>query len=219
MPRRLPIYFDDHSEPLERRIAVGLHKLALAMKHQAWTKANDDGLSPTQGQVLATLAAEGELTGTELAERLGLTLPTTSDAVRVLVDKGALVKSPDPRHPRASLLGLTAHGRSLARKVSTWPDFLAAAVGELGDDERPAFLSGLVKMLRSLQTQGLIPTSRMCVTCRFFEPDVHDGPMPHHCAFVDAPMATGHLRLDCAEHDEADAARRDAVWRRFAPRA
>jgi DNA-binding MarR family transcriptional regulator len=199
--RRLRVVFDEQSEPIDRRIAVGLQKLGLALKHREWSQASDDGLSPTQGQILAALALEGPLSGSELAARIGVTLPTISDSARALVDKGAVDKRPDPRHPRASLLALTARGRALARRVSTWPDFLASAVGELSPPEQEVFLAGVVKMIRSLQDRGLIPTSRMCVTCRYFRPNAHAGAaLPHHCDFVDAPMADRHLRVDCDDH-------------------
>ena len=196
-------------------MALGLSKLGLALKQQAWAQAHQAGLSPTQGQILAALALEGPLSGSELAARLGITLPTVSDAVRVLVEKGALEKRPDPRHARASLLLLTPQGASAAKQVSEWPDFLAASVGELPAPEQEAVLGAVVKMIHSLQRKGHIPTSHMCVSCKFFQPNVHEGPEPHHCAFVDAPMAGRHLRIECAEHKEADAAARDAVWKRF----
>lgn len=215
MGRRLPVLFDETSQPIEKRIATGLQKLGLAMKHQAWSQSSQAGLSPTQGQILAMLGVEGLLTGSELAMRLGVTLPTVSDSVRVLVDKGMVAKQPDPRHPRASLLALTGAGRTLADQLSSWPDFLSTAAAELSEVEQEAFLGGVVKMIRALQVKGLIPTSRMCVSCTHFRPHAHPGPLPHHCAFVDAPMADRHLRVDCAEHEEAGAEQRDEAWRRF----
>jgi DNA-binding MarR family transcriptional regulator len=215
---RLSQFFDQHSEPVGQRVAVALSKLGLALKQQAWTQASQDGLSPTQGQILSALSLEGALTGSELAARLGVSLPTVSDAVRVLVEKGALEKRPDPRHPRASLLSLTPHGAELAKRVSTWPDFLAASVGELSKSEQEAVLSAVLKMIRSLQQKGLIPVSRMCVSCKYFQPNVHEGELPHHCGLVDAAMAGRHLRVECPEHVEADAAERDAAWERFVSR-
>ncbi|MGK3991591.1 hypothetical protein WME99_51570 [Sorangium sp. So ce136] len=78
-----------------------------------------------------------------------------------------------------------------------------------------AFFSGVVKMIRALQEQGLVPLSGMCVTCTHFRPNVRAGASPHYCAFVDAPLATEQLRLDCPEHElAAEAARRD-LWERF----
>ena len=207
-------FFDDNSEPIERRIATGLHKLGLAIKHQTWKDAAEDGLSPTQGQILATLAHEA-LTGTEVSRRLGVTLATISDSVRVLVDKGLVYKQPDPRHPRASLLTLTTDGKRRATRASAWPEFMAAAISTLSDPERSAFLAGLLKMIRTLQDSGQIPTSRMCINCVHFRPNVRDGDKPHHCAFVDAPMAGDHLRIDCTEHEEASSEAEARTWKRF----
>lgn len=86
-------YFEENTEPLASRIATGLHKIGLAMKQQAWQQANEEGLSATQGQILAALATHGALTGSELSQRLGVTLPTISDSVRVLVEKTLVTKS------------------------------------------------------------------------------------------------------------------------------
>ena len=208
-------FFAEHTEPLPARVATGLHKLGLAMKQQAWQQASEEGLSATQGQILAALVTHGALTGSELSERLGVTLPTISESVRVLVDKKLVVRSPDPRHPRASLLTPTARGAALGGRARSWPEFLAGAVDELAPAEQAAFFSGIVKMIRALQEQGLVPVSGMCVTCTHFRPRVHAGAAPHHCALVDAPLADDQLRLDCPEHVRAPAPARVDVWERF----
>ncbi len=39
--------------------------------------------------------------------------------------------------------------------------------------------------------------------------------MPHHCAFLDAPMADRHLRIECGEHEPASASERDEARSRF----
>jgi DNA-binding MarR family transcriptional regulator len=212
--RRLP-YFEEHTEPIPARIAAGLSKLGLAMKHQAWQQANEEGLSATQGQILAELVGRGPLTGKELSERLGVTLPTISDSVRVLVEKSLVTKSQDPRHPRASLLTPTKKGAALGARARSWPEFMATAVAELAPEEQRAFLAGVIKMIRTLQEQGLIPLNGMCVTCTNFRPNVREGASPHHCALVDAPLAGEQLRLDCPEHVLASESVRQEVWERF----
>jgi DNA-binding MarR family transcriptional regulator len=208
-------YFERNAEPLASRIATGLHKIGLAMKQQAWQQANEEGLSATQGQILAALATHGALTGSELSRRLGVTLPTISDSVRVLVEKKLLTKSPDPRHPRASLLTPTQKGAQLGARARSWPEFMAAAVADLTAEEQRGFFSGVVKMIRTLQEQGLIPLGGMCVTCAHFRPNVRPGPSPHHCALVDAPLATEQVRLDCPEHELAAEASRSQLWEQF----
>jgi hypothetical protein len=92
---------------------------------------------------------------------------------------------------------------------------MAAAVADLSAEEQRAFFSGVVKMIRSLQDQGLIPVSGMCVTCVHFRPNVRPGATPHHCALVDAPLATEQVRLDCAEHELAAEAPRRELWEQF----
>lgn len=209
-------FFERNTRPVQGRIATGLSKLGLAMKHQAWAQANQSGLSPTQGQILATLCLEGAMSGSRLAQRLGITPPTISDSVKVLVEKNLVSKKVDPAQARAMLVGLTSSGRALAQQVRSWPDFLASAASALSPTEQEAFLSGLMKMIGSLQQAGQIPTNRMCLSCRFFQPNAHDdSAMPHHCAFVDAPMAVRHLRIDCGDHHEADEEARSAAWQRF----
>jgi DNA-binding MarR family transcriptional regulator len=208
-------YFDQNTAPLSSRIALGLHKIGLAMKQQAWQKANEAGLSATQGQILAAIVTHGPLTGSELSERLGVTLPTISDSVRVLVEKALLAKTPDPRHPRASLLTLTDEGTKLGARARSWPEFMAAAVTDLTVDEQRAFYSGVVKMIRNLQDQGLIPVSQMCTSCTYFKPNVRHGPSPHHCALVDVPLASDQLRLDCPEHELVAETSRRELWEQF----
>ena len=212
--KRLPCV-QPEMETLPERIATGLHKIGLAMKQQGWQQANSEGLSATQGQLLAALVTHGPLSGTELSDRLGVTLPTISDSVRALVDKGLATRSADPRHPRAKLVTPTAKGAALGARARSWPEFMAQAVADLAPDEQRAFYGGVVKMIRSLQEQGLVPFSGMCVTCTHFRPNVRAGATPHHCAFVDVPLASEQLRLDCPEHELADDRGREHIWKQL----
>lgn len=213
--KRLPLA-PERPEPLSARIATGLHKIGLAMKQQTWQQASEEGLSATQGQILAALVAAGPLTGTELSERLGVTLPTISDSVRVLVDKGFATKSPDPRHPRASLVSPTRKGSALGARARSWPELFADAVTSLSEEEQRAFYAGVVKMIRTMQEQGLVPQSGMCVTCTHFRPHAHaSAQAPHHCALVDAPLPAEELRLDCPDHRLAPDAARPELWAQF----
>lgn len=207
--------FDERTAPLAARVATGLHKIGLAMKHQTWREANDAGLSPTQGQILALLVANGPLTGTELSRRLGVTLPTVSDSVRVLVEKRLVTRSPDPRHPRGVRLAPTRAGAALGTRARSWPELMADAVNTLAPDEQRALYRAVLKMVRTLQEQGLVPMSGMCVTCVYFRPHVRAGASPHHCAFVDAPLPDDQLRLDCPDQALAPEPDRSAGWARF----
>jgi DNA-binding MarR family transcriptional regulator len=214
MNSRLP-YFEENTEPIPARIATGLQKIGMAMKQQSWQRANEEGLSVTQGQILVLLVAHGPLSAKELSERLRVTLPTVSDSVRVLLDKHLITRSVDARHPRSSLLTPTKRGASVGHRARSWPEFMADAVESLRPDEQRAFFSGVVKMIASLQAAGLIPLHGMCVSCTYFRPNVHTGPSPHHCALVDAPLAGEQLRIECPEHEVASEPARQQQWEQF----
>lgn len=200
----------------QTHIATGLAKIGLFLRTESWRQADAAALSPTQAQILAHLTQRGPARVTALAEALGITQPTASDAAGALIRKGHVERHPDPDDARASLLHPTPSGRRAAAETAVWPDALLGAIDSLGTDERAVFLKALVKMIRELQVRGAIPVQRMCATCRFFRPNVHDDPAaPHHCAFVDAAFADASLRLGCGEHEPAGKPEADALWRRF----
>jgi DNA-binding MarR family transcriptional regulator len=184
-------------------VAVGLAKIGLALRHHAWEERSRTGLTPTQAQILALLRARGASSVSALAGSLAVSQPTVSDAVSALEAKGLVTREP-ARDRRARLVAPTSRGQEAAAAASEWPDALLEAVHALDDADQAAFLRGLSRMILELQRRGRIPVQRMCVSCRFFRPHVHDDPaQPHHCAFVDAPFGDRELRLDCADHEPA----------------
>jgi DNA-binding MarR family transcriptional regulator len=204
-------------EPLDRRVTIGLAKIGIALKQQAWAEAGGRGLTPTQGQVLALLRANpGGLRLGVLAEQLGVTAATTSDSVTALHRKGLVAKESSAGDGRGVVVVLTSTGIREAAAAAAWPDFLLEAVDELSPAEQATFLRALVAMIRTLQEKGRIPVARMCVSCRFFRPFVHnDAARPHHCAFVDAPFGDGELRLDCPDHRTAPTQQAAQNWQTF----
>lgn len=198
--------FDLRTDPTSRRVVTGLSKIGLALKTRSFQEAGERGLSPTQSQVLALLLSSSGRRLSSLCEEMGVKPATVSEAVATLVAKGLVRKGPAPEDRRAVALSLTAEGKRQAAASAGWPDFLVEAVDELSPAEQAAFLAGLVKMIRRLQEQGEIAVARMCLTCRFFRPNVHrSAERPHHCAFVDAPFGDAHLRVDCADHQREEA--------------
>jgi DNA-binding MarR family transcriptional regulator len=155
-------------------------------------------------------------TATSVAEELGVALPTVSEVLRVLERRGLITKRKSKTDARTMVLSLTPKGRRRAEGVAGWTDFLAAAADELSDSEREALLRTLIKMIRILQEQGMIPIARMCVTCRFIQPYFYDDPhAPHHCGYVNAPFGDRLLRIECAEHNQAGKEERERNWQTF----
>jgi DNA-binding MarR family transcriptional regulator len=200
----------------------GLAKIGLALRSRAWREAGGRGLTPTQGQILAHLrarAGEPQALG-HVAAALAVKPATVSEAVETLARKRLVRKERSVRDARRLILRLTPAGLNEARRASAWPDFLVAGIEVLSRAEQEAFLRGLIKMIRVLQERGEIPVARMCATCCYFRPRVHADPQrPHHCEFVGAPFGDRHLRLDCPEHEPAEAPQADRIWKAFAREA
>ena len=198
--------FDTISEPLDRRVGDALGRIGTALRSQAWKGAEAQRLTPTQGDILALLRARGGPQRlSEVAEGLGITRPTACEAVATLVRKGLLIKEKDANDRRAIGLRLTVDGVWEADRIAHWPDFLTDAVGTLSQTEQETVYLALIKMIGALQRSGNIAGSRMCLTCRHFQPNAHDGSEArHHCSHFASPIGDRHLRLDCTEYETTD---------------
>ena len=194
--------FDQITEPLDRRLADGLTRLAAVARQLDWPAAESAGLSPTQADILRFVANRPEGARlTAAAAHVGVRKATASDAVAALERKALVNKYADASDGRAVALKATAKGNRVAQ---AWPSSFAPIVAGLSESEQEALLGLVVKMIRQLQQRQLIAPQRTCVTCRHFRENVAPGTAtPHYCAFVGAPMAERHLRVDCAEHESA----------------
>lgn len=207
----------DPIQAIESRIAAGFAKIGLVLRHEAWRKGGERGLTPTQAQILGTIAAASDPLGVRgIAERLALTLPTVSEALSTLVEKALVTKERDPNDGRATIVKLTAQGRREAKRGALGaPSILAAATG-MTHEQKEGLVEGLVAMIRSLEEQGLIPTSKMCVGCRYFRPHLHPGEEKiHHCDLLAAPIGRADLRLDCPDQLARDDETAEEVWAAF----
>ncbi|NEQ63108.1 MAG: winged helix-turn-helix transcriptional regulator [Moorea sp. SIO4A1] len=213
--------FDTSKNAVGHKVIAGLAKISLALKSKAWQDAGLQGLTPTQGQILALLRSRSlsPMRLSEIADGLAVKPATASDAVAVLVEKGLVKKGKAPDDRRAIAITLTAKGQQQADNAASWPDFLLTAVDQLSEEETDVFFRGLIKMVRALQERGQIPVSKMCVTCRFFRANIYsDSDRPHHCALVDAPFGDRHLRLECPEHLAASPEACTEQWQSFSGR-
>ncbi len=207
------------ADEVSNKLLGGLNRIGLAMRSAAWGEATESGLTPTQSQILAFIAARGAQSprSGDAADALGITPQTASVAIAALVQKGLVIKAPDLNDRRAAALRLTRQGEVAARVATQWPDFLTNALQELDRSERQAFLRILVKLIHRLQADGEIVPQRLCVTCAHFQPNPQPGRsgMPYHCALMNLAMSDMDLRLDCAEHRPAASAAASAAWQTY----
>lgn len=205
---------DAAPDPIVTRLREGFERIALVLRAEHWATSGAAGLNPTQAQALSLLAGRPDgLRAKDVAAHLSVSPPTIADTLAALARKGLVVRSADPADARAARIRVTDEGRRIGRALGAAQSQVAAALAGLTPAQQESLLLAQATVIRSLQQAGAIPEQRMCVSCRHFRPNAHpDGPKPHHCAFVDAPIGTRDLRLDCGEHEAADPAVQDAAW-------
>jgi DNA-binding MarR family transcriptional regulator len=210
--------FDAISTPTESRIGTGFARIGTAMRSHAWELAVAHGLTPTQVEILALLGARsGPLRLSTIAEQLAITPATASDAVSTLVGKGLVDKEKALDDRRAVALGLSKAGVALAHTLSEGSGFLDKALSVLNPQEQAHLLHMMVKVIRTMQEHAQIPSSRMCVTCKYFDANRYPGAdLPHHCKLVGSAFGDTHLRLDCPEHEDAEPVQAQRNWHAFA---
>lgn len=204
-------------QDLPARVAAGLAKIALVYRHEAWRASGERGLTPTQSQILATIAGATRPIGIKsIAEALAITMGTVSAAVSTLVEKGLVRKERSASDARAIVLELTPEGERRADAAAAWPDTVLDAAAALPDRDQAGLIRGLVGLIRALQDRGSVPTSRMCVNCRFFRPNVYPGQQrAHHCMYIDEPIGDADLRVECQEMEPAPDDLRPRLWQVF----
>lgn len=191
------------AESLPGAITIALHRIAQAMGRMLRLRGETEGLSPAQIQALLFLryARPGVRTIGGLAQRLAVSYATASGIADALERKGLLRRRPLESDRRTVTLHLTRKGLARAGNLEDVLDEIEAAVASLPAAEQRALLRATQAIVGRLQAAGFVHVYEMCWGCQFFRRDAHpDDPRgPHHCAFVDAPLAEPDTFLECPD--------------------
>jgi len=183
----------------------------------SWDQWSAQSLTSTQRKTLDFIASHrGEILVSTIATELGLTPATADDNIQALESRKLVVRRASHVDGQPLAVKLSSEGRRCVTALSKLPDPLRAAFDCLDREEQERFYRSSMKMIRTLQEDGLMPVSRMCVRCQYFDPYRYpDSATPHHCHLVCAPFGDRHLRLDCPEHALASPDVQEALWVRF----
>jgi DNA-binding MarR family transcriptional regulator len=195
-PRRRP-------DTLAGEAATALYRISQAIGHLLRKRGTAQGLSPAQLQALLFLryARPSVRTIGGLADRLASSYATTSGVVDALEKKRLVERRPLPGDQRTITLHLTDKGHDKAAQLDDVLDTVEGAIADLPEAEQQVFVRAAQAIVRRLQAAGHVQVYEMCWGCRFFQQNAHpdhpDG--PHHCAFVDAPLAEPSTYLECPD--------------------
>lgn len=213
----------DDRQGLDGKLIMALERVGHALRTELRVRAQEEGLTLTQAEILLRLASGrlGQRRVGALAREFDVRQPTISDAVTALERKGLLERRASVADARSTELVLTETGLQAVGRLETWEQPARAALSQMPEAEKEVTLSLLIDLIAGLHRTGSIQVARTCRTCRFFRPGV-EGPNEGtqgagagapgggsgsgtgrgpHCALLDMDLGPADLRVDCPEHE------------------
>jgi DNA-binding MarR family transcriptional regulator len=189
----------------ESKIVAALERIAQAFRVLLWQECKEYALSPIQVQVLIFLlhhsAAKRKVS--YLADEFNMTKATVSDAVKSLEQKKLIRKTGEQDDNRSYIIELTNKGKAIARKTSLFTRHLHTPVTKMNDDDKETLLLSLMQIINHLVEQEIITIQRMCFTCMHYRA-TQEG-QRHFCRLLNKKLVPADLRIDCPEHQTAEA--------------
>ncbi len=199
------IYQLEHQHlDVDSKIAAALERLSQGFRSLLWEKTKKLNISPIQIQMLVFLFFHHKTQASisQLSREFGLTPATVSDAIATLQKKELVTRTPLATDRRVVLVHLTADGKKMARRLSTWSNAIYENIATLQVEDKAAVLNFLMLLINSLNEAGVIPVNRMCVSCRYFRTNQSSQTQqPYFCDLIQKPLANATLRFDCPEHE------------------
>lgn len=132
-------------------VFIIMHQLLHLSKYQAMKRMEDIGLKPSQAGVLFVLNCEGRLSQRELAEKIGITPPSMTVALRKLEDRGYIVKEPDKEDQRIIRILLSDKGKECIEELKGIMDSMEELLFQgISSEERMFFRRLVLEMRKNL---------------------------------------------------------------------
>ncbi len=191
---------NDQINNIDFKLIYSLERISQVYKTLLLKTQVEIGLSPMQSQIILFIFFhdESRISISQFALEFSVKKSTISDAVNTLVEKKLIKKEKDSIDKRKQYIKLTSTGIEVAHKIESYAQVLEESVATLSNTEKSNFLNNLTKVLNNLNKKGLIPTIRMCQTCKYY---VEEKKRPY-CRLLENFLEKNELRVDCPEHTE-----------------
>ncbi len=139
------------SAQVERLVTI-IDRLARLFANRDLIEADGTTVTLCQVALLERVGKEPGCSLSELADRLGVTLPTISVAVHRMEETGMLSLQPDPKDGRSTLADLTELGRKMVGEAKSFRlGRLSMLMGGLSQDEREKLLELLERAVSAAE--------------------------------------------------------------------
>ncbi len=137
-----------------------LHQIIHLSKYQEVKKMEALGLKPGQAGILFMLNCYGKLSQKELAQKMGITPPSMTVALRKMEEKGLIVKEADTEDQRIIRIQISEEGKACIEEIKqVMNDMEQLLYGDMQQEERLLFRRMLLETRDSLlnykEFQGL----------------------------------------------------------------
>lgn len=141
-------------------VYVILHRLIHMSKYQAFKRLDDFDLKPSQAGILFVLSCNGKLSQRELAEKIGITPPSMTVALRKMENRGYIKKEPDEKDQRIIRILLTEKGEDCVEDIRAVVDKMEAVLYRNMTQEEKMLLRRLLlqmqeNLLESKEFKGM----------------------------------------------------------------
>ncbi len=193
----------NHQEQeLSAKITVGLERISEAFKVLLWEKAKNYGLSPIQIQILIFIANHkiDYCNVSYLAKEFNVTKPTVSDAIKVLNQKGLIIKTYSSEDSRRYNIVLSDNGKTMVGHTEQFAFPLQQQINRLNRNELNDLFNALSKVIYQLNKTGILTVQRTCFACKYYSKEQQS----HYCNLLQKTLFDHTIRIDCNEFEMAD---------------
>ncbi|MCW9036603.1 MULTISPECIES: MarR family winged helix-turn-helix transcriptional regulator [Altibacter] len=188
------------NDDLSNKVIAGLERISETFKKLLWEQAKQLKVSPIQIQLLIFIAYhKQELCNVSyLAKEFNVTKPTVSDAVRVLVAKGLILKNFSSSDNRSYFVELTPLGKSFVKETEHFAKPLQDLFDKKESFELEKLFTTITSLIYQLNNSGILTVQRMCFGCRFYDSTSNRS----FCNLLQKELKPTTIRLDCPEFEE-----------------
>jgi DNA-binding MarR family transcriptional regulator len=182
---------------LDNKIVAGLERLSQVFRILLWEKAKEQSLSPIQIQLLIFIEyhSQEKTTISYLAKEFNFTKPTISDAIKILEQKGLIVKFIDEKDTRSYTIQLTDLGKKIVTDTEDFTNPLTEIISKTEPKEKLILWENISNLIIQLNKLEIISVQRTCFNCKHHSVKNEN----HFCNLLNQQLDKQSIRIDCEE--------------------